>query len=80
MDLEDFKTSKNAGIYAGGVGMVRVGLSGKDRSGGGSECHVTDGRNGLDHIMVNWMRVQVSGRMPSIMSYYLWPKQHLCSS
>ena len=37
MDLEDFETSQNVGIYAGGAGMVRVGLSGKDRSGGGSE-------------------------------------------
>ena len=41
VDLEDFEMSKNAGIYAGGAGMVRVGLSGKDGSGGGSECHVT---------------------------------------
>ena len=26
VDLEDFKMSKNAGIYAGGVGMVGVGF------------------------------------------------------
>ena len=41
MDLEDFEMSKNVGIYVGGVGMVGVGLSGKDGSGGGSEFHAT---------------------------------------